>query len=250
MWAPCRATRPRSVNLTEPNQTFTDLGKFTNQSLQFRVQRPFTSGLTFMASYAYVRADSQTFYDEQDQYDVILTKVIDPNTRHRAVTSGTWAVPVGRGIAFGSDMNKALDMVVGGWQLSGIYTYRGGQLLQFGHMIAPSEAKQLGGTGKSDYWFDVTGFNRLAAFTRRANPLYYDNLRGPTFHNVDAVLSKKFKMFERFTPEFRLEAFNPFNKLNWANPTVSITASDFGRTNAPVAGNVGRQFRYALRVEF
>lgn len=55
---------------------------------------------------------------------------------------------------------------------------------------------------------------------------------------------------ERFTPEFRLESYNPMNQINWANPNVSITASDFGRTNAPVAGNVGRQLRCAVRVEF
>jgi hypothetical protein len=232
------------------SQTFTDLGKYSNQSLQFRVQRPFTAGLTFMASYAYVRADSMVFYDEQDQYDMLLTRADDPNTRHRVVATGTWALPFGRGQAFGANMNRVLDMIVGGWQVSGIYTYRGGQLLQFGAMLAPGEATQLGGTGAGAYWFDVKGFNRLPAFTRRANPLYYDNLRGPTFHNIDAVLSKRFKVHERITPEFRLEAYNALNKLNWANPNVSITASDFGRTNAPVAGNFGRQLRYVIRVEF
>jgi hypothetical protein len=82
------------------------------------------------------------------------------------------------------------------------------------------------------------------------NPRYYDNLRGPTFHNVDAVLTKRFNIHERVKPEFRLEAYNAFNTLNWANPQVSITASDFGKTNAPAAGNFGRQLRYAVRVEF
>lgn len=153
-------------------------------------------------------------------------------------------------MAVGSDMDKAIRLVVGGWQLSGIYTYRGGQVLQFGCMIAPSSVTQIGGTGKSNYWFDVTGFNRLVAFTWRASPRYHEDLRGPTFQNANAIISKKFKIFERITPEFRLQVFNALSKLNWANPTVSITASDFDRTNAPAAGNVGRQFRYALRVEF
>jgi hypothetical protein len=67
---------------------------------------------------------------------------------------------------------------------------------------------------------------------------------------LDAVLSKKFRTFERFTPEFRLEAYNALNKLNWANPNMTVTSSEFGRTNAPAGGNLGRQFRYALRVEF
>ncbi len=238
---------PQYGNIT---QTFSDVGEYNNQSLQIRVQRPFSSGFTFMASYAYVRADSLVFYDEQDQYDMLLTSATDANPRHRVVSTGSWLLPVGRDRAFGANWNKAVDMLIGGWQLAGTYTYRGGSLLQFASMVAPGDVKTLGGTGAGNLWFDTTGFGRLPAFTRRSNPLYYDNLRGPTFHNVDAVLSKKFRFHERFVPEFRLEAYNALNKLNWANPNVSITSSDFGRTNAPVAGNLGRQLRYALRFEF
>lgn len=238
---------PQYGNIT---QTFSDVGEYNNQSLQIRVQRPFSSGSTFMASYAYVRADSLMFYDEQDQYDMLLASATDANPRHRVVSTGSWLLPVGRDRAFGANWNKAVDMLIGGWQLAGTYTYRGGSLLQFASMVAPGDVKTLGGTGAGNLWFDTTGFGRLPAFTRRSNPLYYDNLRGPTFHNVDAVLSKKFRFHERFVREFRLEAYNALNKLNWANPNVSITSSDFGRTNAPVAGNLGRQFRYALRFEF
>ncbi|MFN0103148.1 MAG: carboxypeptidase regulatory-like domain-containing protein, partial [Bryobacteraceae bacterium] len=231
---------PQYGNIT---QNFTDLGKFTNQTAQIRLQRAFQGGYSFMASYAYVTANSQVFYDEHDQYDGKLIQVTDPNSTHRFVGVGAYAIPIGRGHAVGANMHRALDALVGGWQLSGIYTYRNGQLLQFGSMVAPQEVKQLGGTGTSDRWFDITGFSRLPAFTRRANPLYYDSLRGPVFNNVDAVLSKKFSIHERIKPEFRLEAYNALNRLNWANPNTNITASDFGRTNAAVAGNLGRQLR-------
>lgn len=238
---------PQYGNITQP---FTAIGTFRNQSFQLKAQRPFHRGFSFMASYAYVTANGQVFYDDRDQYDGILSKMPDTNSKHRVVGVGAYALPIGRGKQFGTAMPRALDLVVGGWQLSGIYTYRSGQLLSFGAMAAPQSARQVGETGASKYWFDVTGFGRLAAYTRRSNPMYYDDLRGPTFHNVDAVLSKRFTVLERLKPEFRLEAYNAFNKLNWANPTVSITASDFGRTNAPVGGNVGRQLRYAIRVEF
>lgn len=231
-------------------QTFVDLGKYRNQTIQVRVQRPFERGFSFMASYAHVLADALTFYDEQDQYDRVLMRADDPNARHRVVIAGALRIPVGRNQALGANMARTLDLFVGGWQISGIYTYRGGQLLQFGGMIAPASVKRLGGTGAGSYWFDISGFGRLPAYTRRSNPLYYEDLRGPSFSNLDAVLSKRFNLHERIAPEIRLEAYNALNVINWANPTVSITASDFGRTNAPVAGNFGRQLRYALRVEF
>ncbi|BDC50543.1 hypothetical protein F183_A28590 [Bryobacterales bacterium F-183] len=238
---------PQYGNIT---QNFVDLGRFRNQSFQVRLQRSFDKGYSYMFSYAYVTANAQQFYDEQDQYDMKLSTVRDPNATQRFVGVGAWGIPFGKGHRFGASAPKVVDMALGGWQLSGIYTYRNGSLLNFGAMVAPSSVTQLNNTGSSQYWFDVTGFGRLPAFTRRANPLYYDNLRGPSFRNVDAVLSKRFAVFERFRPEFRLEAYNAFNAINWANPTLNIAASDFGRTNSLVAGNAGRQLRYALRVEF
>jgi hypothetical protein len=38
--------------------------------------------------------------------------------------------------------------------------------------------------------------------------------------------------------------------MNWANPNVSVSASDFGRTNAIAPGYAGRRLQYALRLEF
>lgn len=231
-------------------QNFVDLGKFQNQSTQIRLQRAFLNGFSYMASYAHVIANSQTFYDEVDQYDMRLSQVSDPNPTHRFVGVGAMGIPFGKGHRFGADAPKAVELALGGWQLSGVYTYRNGSLLQFGSMIAPSSVNTLRGTGASQFWFDTAGFARLPAFTRRANPIYYDDLRGPSFTNLDAVLSKRFAIWERVRPEFRLEAYNAFNVINWANPTTNIAASDFGRTNNLAAGNLGRQLRYALRVEF
>jgi hypothetical protein len=41
-----------------------------------------------------------------------------------------------------------------------------------------------------------------------------------------------------------------FGKMNWANPTLDITKSDFGRTNAQVIGYCGRQLQYSFRLLF
>ncbi|NWG13740.1 MAG: hypothetical protein HXY20_09415, partial [Acidobacteria bacterium] len=238
-------------------QQFTDIGKYRNQSLKVRLQRPLRQGFSFLASYAYVVAKSLVFYDNQDQYDFLwsndtghLTWADDGYGRHRVVASGTVGIPVGRGNAFGANMPRALDLVVGGWQLAGIYTYRAGQILQFGAMVAPQSVKKIGGVGSKQYWFDTTGFTTLPAYTRRSNPLYYDDLRGPSYSNLDAVLSKKFNIRENLRLEFRLEAYNALNGWNWANPTLTITASDFGRTNSPAAGQLGRRLQYMFRLEF
>jgi hypothetical protein len=238
---------PQYGNLT---QTSTDLGKFRNQSLQIRVQRPHRSGFSYLVTYAYVLANAQLYYDEQDQYDGILTRYNEPDPRHRIVGSGTYELPIGRSKRFGGNMHRALDLAVGGWQLATTYTYRSGAYLRFGSMLAPQSVKQSSEVGSNKYWFDITGFTRLPAFTRRTNPLQYDNLKGPNFSNVDAVLSKKFNLTEKFKLEFRLEAYNALNGMNFGTPNLNITASDFGRTNAQAPDYFGRQLQYMFRLEF
>lgn len=116
-----------------------------------------------MASYAHVIANSQTFYDDQDQYDMKLINFTDPNSTHRFVGVGAVAISFGKGHRLGASAHKAVNT--------------------------------------SQYWYDTTGFARPPAFTRRSNPLHYDNLRGPSVNNLDALLSKRFAFHER-TVEF------------------------------------------------
>lgn len=238
---------PQYGNIT---QTSTDLAKYRYRSLQVRLQRPFLKGFSFLMSYAYNREKSQLYYDDQDQYDGILTWVDTVNPRHRVVGAATIEVPVGRERRFGTNMPRGLDFVIGGWQMAASYMYRSGAFLRFGGMIAPESVKKIGDTGRNGYWFDVTGFRSLPAFTRRTNPYQYDDLTGPSYWSLDGVLSKSFKTPGSTKVEARIEAYNLFNTTMWANPVTTITSSDFGRTNSLAANWTGRRLQYALRFEF
>jgi outer membrane receptor protein involved in Fe transport len=238
---------PQYGNVT---QTSTDLARYRYQSLQIRLQRPFLKGYSFLLSYAYNREKSELFYDDQDQYDRILTWVDSVNPKHRVVGAATAEVPVGRERRFWSGMPKGLDYVVGGWQVAGSYVYRSGTFLRFGGMLAPESVDTIGDVGRNGYWFDTTGFKSLPAFTRRANPYQYDDLMGPDFWNLDAVLNKSFRLPGSTKLEVRLEAYNLFNTIMYANPVTTISASDFGRTNSLASGTAGRRLQYALRFEF
>lgn len=236
------------------NQTSTDKGRFRYNSLQIRLQRPYWRGLSYMVSYARNVEKAQIYYDNQDQYDGKLTWQETVNPRNRIVAVVVAEIPVGRGRAFGRDIPRALDYVLGGWQMTNQYTYRAGQFLRFGAMIAPDSVKKIGqvGPGPNDFWFDKTGFATLPAFTRRTNPMQYDNLTGPSYYTLDSTISKKFKIRENVKIEFRLEAYNALNGMNYANPNVNISAlnSDFGKTNAQAAGYLGRRLQYMFRLEF
>ena len=231
-------------------QTSTDVGKFQYRSLQIRLQRPIRQGISFLLSYAYNIEKSQVFYDTQDEYDGALVWQNTTNPRHRIVATSIIKLPVGRGQAFGANMPKALDLVLGGWQSTVSYRYRSGQFLRFGAMLAPESVQRIGETGRDKLWFDTAGFTVLPAFTRRKNPWQYDNLTGPIFSNLDATISKKFNLRESFKLEFRLEAYNALNGMNWANPNTSVTSSDFGRTFTQAGNHFGRRLQYMFRLEF
>jgi hypothetical protein len=233
--------------------------------VQLRAQRAFANGFTFLATYDYVWSKAQWFFAAQDEYDKKMTwydftvtqsggagnPSVTADPKHRFVTATTWDLPIGRGRRFGPAMSRAADFVVGGWQLSGIYTYTSGAPLIFSaSIIAPASVKKLGNIGAGSYWFDTTGFASQVSFTRRTNPWYYDGLVGPGFKNLDMALSKRFAINERVRVAIRLDGFNALNKMNWASPNLSVTASDFGKTNTQLAGYYGRQLQYSARLEF
>ncbi|HWZ99996.1 MAG TPA: carboxypeptidase-like regulatory domain-containing protein [Candidatus Dormibacteraeota bacterium] len=50
----------------------------------------------------------------------------DFDIRHLVTASAIWQLPFGRGRRFGTSMNRGLDAVIGGWQLTGIFRYNSG----------------------------------------------------------------------------------------------------------------------------
>jgi hypothetical protein len=251
---------------TSITQTGTDLRRAHYQSFQIRGQRAFANGISFLATYAYVASRAQWYFDAQDQYDNKLTwynfsvtqagssgaptVVSDP--RHRFVAGGTWELPIGRGRRFGSQMSRMAEYAVGGWQITGNFNFNSGAPLIFSSQItAPADSvKKIGCVGSGCSWFDPTGFAAAPSFTRRTNPWYYDGLVGPSFKNMDLSVSKKFPIGERAKLGIRLDAFNALNGMNWATPNLSVTASDFGRTNTQTTGYYGRQLQYSAHLEF
>jgi hypothetical protein len=246
-------------------QTGTDLRKARYQSFQLRAQRAFDHGFSFLASYAYVASKAQWFFDNQDQYDDKLSwfdftvtqsggqgaPQVTSDPKHRFVSAGAWEFPIGRGRKLGNQMAPALNLLLGGWQLSGIYTYTSGAPLIFSAgSIAPASVEKIGQIGTGSYWFSTAGFAALPAYTRRANPWYFDGLVGPGFKNLDLSLAKRFALTERLKLQIRLDSFNTLNGMNWATPQLTVTASDFGRTNTQLTGYYGRQVQYVARLEF
>jgi hypothetical protein len=61
-------------------------------------------------------------------------------------------------------------------------------------------------------------------------------------------LFKTFPVGARVRLQFRAEAFNLFNTVQFANPGTNVGAADFGVIQSTI--NPARQIQFALKLEF
>jgi hypothetical protein len=233
--------------LSDVNLLGEGIGGQRYNAIQLKIQRPFANGFNFLLGYNYNRGRQQDFYDDVDQFDRNLSYQRDPLSGQTFTFATIYELPFGRSRKFGTDMHKALDAVVGGWSVSGIYRYLNGQLLDFRGAPAVVNGDPTTGNQTRDEWFNTSAFSRLPAFTRRANPWFFDNLRGPSFSNLDLTVSKNVPVTERLNLEIRMEAYNLSNSFMGANPNTNVTSGDFGRITSQLATHSGREFQYSAR---
>ncbi len=130
---------------------------------QAELSHRFAHGLSFNSAYTFAKnlsdnqgtygaaGASQSFVDEQGGYNGTYTydRHIDYGNvtgtrRHRALTSGVYELPAGRGKRFGGNMNRFADAALGGWQLSGIFLFQTGPFLT---PYIPASTADPSGTG-------------------------------------------------------------------------------------------------------
>jgi hypothetical protein len=197
---------------------------------------------------------------------------------HQANAYIVYQLPFGRGRQFGSHMNRALDAIVGGWEITG--TWRQSSGLPFsisngnrwvtnwelpgyatpnGNPIPAitdnKNAPAVSGKGGPNLWSDPKA--ALAAFivsgTFAGQTGSRNSLRGDGFFNIDTGLYKNFTMpwSEKQKLQFRWEAYNVTNtvKFDPVSANLNLTStSGFGQLTAQL-GNP-RQMEFALRYQF
>ena len=218
------------------------------QALQLSVQRAFANGFNLVLGYNYNHETSQEFYDNVDTFTRTFSWIPAQNARHRFTGASIYELPFGRGRHFMNSANPVLDAVLGGWSVSGLFTYNAGVPLRLGSVLVDGDPGLSNPT--SGRWFDTSKVHVLPAFTRRANPTQYSDLLGPRFVNIDMTLGKLFPIKERVKFELRMEAYNLLNSFSGDNPVTSPTAATFGQIIAQRPGVFGRQVQYTGRIIF
>jgi hypothetical protein len=78
-----------------------------------------------------------------------------------AITSGVYSLPFGRGQQFGAHWNRAVDAVLGGWQLNGVSTE------QTGFPLSPTTQNTSNAGGNGVLSYDISKFGDVVVTKRR-----------------------------------------------------------------------------------
>jgi hypothetical protein len=197
------------------------------------------------------------------------------DVKHQIIVDAIWDLPFGHGQTFGRNSSRWVNELIGGWQVSGVYSFRTGfafpiqdgvSTVSFGSTgypifngntaalaVNPHTDPNLGGGIQlfADPAAALASFSAPTGTETGAR----DELRGPHFSNVDLALSKNFPLWgEKYRLQFRTEAYNAFNHTNFALPSnININGSNFGliTSTSSVSGDQSaRVLQFALRFEF
>ena len=184
---------------------------------------------------------------------------------YNSTTSFVWSLPFGRGKRWGNGMSTAMDLIAGGWQVAGINTITPGEMVTFTY--SPGPTLQVSGitndfSGANNYrpnvtcdpyaadptitaWFNPSCVSLPTDPSQPFGNATRNSVRGPGFWQFDLAASKNFSVNNRTKLQFRLEAFNLFNRVNFLAPASNRSAATFGTITTTYDA---RQLQLGLKV--
>lgn len=232
-----------------------DFGKSQYDSLQVQLERRFSKGWQYIASYTFSKTkdNGEGAFDSSDRggknfFEPYGISRID--YPHVFSFVSVYEIPFGRNRQYGSEIPGILDTFVGGWQLNGIFRAQSGNAFD-----VRRNGIRVNLVG-DPYTGDETPYLNIAAFQEAATGfgnLERNSLRSPSTYQLNLGLTKNFAIYEAAKIQFRVEAFNLFNTPQLGTPNTDLNNTNsfdgFGyiRGTAPFSN---RQIQLGLRLEF
>jgi hypothetical protein len=228
------------------SETDAPVGFSIYNALQVNYNHRFSKGLTALVSYTYskfldnVEGNNNWSYSGNagpaNNYNLAAEKSVDgSDTPHSLVANYIYQLPIGRGRAVGSHMNRLGESIVGGWEVSQIATFKAGLPLA----VSGSDIASYGGNPRPDViadthvsnptiheWFNTGAFAFAPYGTFGTAPRFFSNLRGPRYQNWDTSLMKNWPFKESMRIQFRAELYNTFNHANFYTPNTGYSGCD------------------------
>ncbi len=223
-------------------------GSSSYESAQFRLEKRFTQGYSFLTTYTLSRFEEQTFAlnGVDGPAGIYEKRRSDVDVPHRVVVNGIFELPFGRGRKFGSSWNKALDLIAGGWNVSAIYQWQSGRPLTIGNVYYNGDINGLTTSYSTDTVgqpvFDTSGFyfSDIPETQRRNDPRIQlaqnyrtlpsrpTNLRAQALNYMDMSIVKRFEITSRVRAQLHLEIYNALDQVFFNNPNLDPTNANFG----------------------
>jgi len=280
--APSPFLNPTLQSLIGQARLTASSGYSNYNSLQTNFQQRLNHGLEFQANYTWSKCmgNSSGFYAQYGDTNANLTQAGNnhfffQNTYNPSADYGrcdqnvtnsfngfvTYDLPFGRGRQFGSNMNRAEDLIVGGWQVNSILQFHDG-------FPITAQANDNSGTtsgfprancngspvetpkhpssipGSPGYvWFSSSSVSQP---TSGFGNCQVGSFTGPGLQAIDFSVFKSFTIVEHQSLQFRAEAINVLN-----HPILVAPNSSIGNTFGLVNNAQGeRQLQFALKYLF
>jgi len=174
--------------------------------------------------------------------------------RHKFLSTIVYELPVGRGKKFMSTSSRAVDALIGGWNVAGITLYHSGLWLT---PYFPSSLSDPSGTapqyrsvsqqnpdcvgGQSGYlssptlsdYFNVNAFSIPASDIGRFGNCGVGILEGPNTVTFSMSVGKTVHVTERLAVRYEAQFANLFNINNWGLPNMNVASgSSFGQISS------------------
>jgi hypothetical protein len=252
-------------------------------AVQLSVEKRFSQGLEFAFTYTFQKSlDDSSIGSSGYSFLVGGAATSQPNARDPnnlrldrslsafsipqiAQLSLVYELPFGRHRKFGSSVNGIVNALAGGWQVNGIYRVDNGLPIQLGlcggcgvslptygnqypDLVAPL---RVAGTGNlNQYFANPEVAVKPAPYTEGNAPRVLPNARVPGTNNLTASLFKEVPLGfrEGARLQIRLEAFNVFNRVQFAAPDTNVGDATFGQITAQA--NQPRQVQAGLKLYF
>lgn len=266
---------PQYTGITEQNIA---IGEAGYNSLQANLTKRTNHGLTTIVSYTWSKLLTNVnnlttgglpqdvgLPGYQNSHLLNLERTVSPgDVTNQFVGSAIWDLPFGHGQWLLSGAHGFIQQIVGGWQLSSIYTARSGYPLAITNSGAPTFA------GSRPNFTGLPTITRGGVHSRAANgylnaggfayplslqlgdvPRLTPNIRTPAYFDLDMSAGKDIKIYREALLQFRVDSFNAFNQVIFAGPSVSslsFGSQGFGAITSQ--SNNPRQFQLSAKFIF
>jgi hypothetical protein len=265
---------------------WSSIGKGDYHALQFTMRKRF-SGLTADFNYTFSKSIDLGSAQEnagsfsgfvQNTWNVSQMRAVSSyDTTHIVNATAIWEIPVGRNKKYLTNASKVTDALIGGWQITGIWTQTSGfpfgiangRLWPTNWNVTPNAtpnglplqpvtnsgiaAPASGSAPAPNLWANAAAELAAFSFDLPGQSGSRNTLRGAGNFDIDLGVGKRWIMpySEKHSIQLRAEAFNITNSVrfdpNSANTQIT-TGTSFGKLTGTLT--TPRQMQFALRYEF